>query len=851
MPNHAFNKPHFFLDSTVTSQNFTTPVGGGGGSVEIPFRDRPQHSGKLRGDLATVSASFDDVKESAVDISLQMGIGVQVEFESYPGIELSVESLANATQGIDLHNVKILSCEDKTKTIATVFIPDGKLSFFEKKLEDYVSYKKNRHGKPLDNQKLIDAIQAIYTASFQSVWSDDDALLPESEEDIVWWEVWLSTPKRSRETASVHEEILADFTSIAMKLGVEVSQYRLRFPEHTIIQVKASKSQLSGSSLLLSRVAEIRAPRVTAELFDSSTPVEQAQWSQDLLDRLKQSNNGNEPYVCILDTGVNVEHPLLAPFAKTTDQLTVTYDRVPVDSHGHGTGMAGLAIWGDLTEVLSGNGEVSVHHKLESVKVIENDGDNKDKPLGLVTSDAVSTAFIANPGRDRVFSMSLSSNTPSDRGRASSWSTALDALAADSFNRGDTPCLFTVCAGNAQFNCFAPSDYPYPEYNQVQGVSDPAQAWNVVTVGAYTSKTTLTESGDHYPLASCGGISPHTTTSLTWDRSNAPVKPEVVFEGGNIGKSELDYRDDLYDLHLLTTHNDFSQRHYQTSYATSAATALAARFTAQVKAHHSGLWPETVRALMIHSADWTDEMFKLISANRNDKSVRKGDMVNLTRMVGFGVPNLDKALWSANNSLSMVVQNEMQPFHKDGSSIKTKDMHLYELPWPKDALLDLGDTEVELTVTLSYFVEPNPSSRNILNKYSYASHQLRFDVKRPLESATDFQKRVNKANRASKTDKPTSTDDSNWRIGSDNRHKGSIHKDIWRGTAAELAERGQIAIYPASGWWKTRTTQNRWESNARYALVVSIAAPEADVDIYTEVDTKIAAMAAAKAVVTA
>ena len=306
----------------------------------------------------------------------------------------------------------------------------------------------------------------------------------------------------------------------------------------------------------------------------------------------------------------------------------------------------------------------------------------------------------------------------------------------------------------------------------------------------------------------------------------------------------------MYDLHLLTTHNDVSQRHYQTSYATSAATALAARFTAQVKTHHSGLWPETVRALTIHSADWTDEMFKLISVNRNDRSIKKGDMVNLTRMVGFGVPNLDKALWSANNSLSMVVQNEIQPFHKDGSSIKTKDMHLYELPWPKDALLDLGDTEVELTVTLSYFVEPNPSSRNILNKYSYASHQLRFDVKRPLESATDFQKRVNKANRASKTDKPTSADDSNWRIGSDNRHKGSIHKDIWRGSAAELAERGQIAIYPASGWWKTRTTQNRWESNARYALVVSIAAPEADVDIYTEVDTKIAAMIAAKAVVT-
>lgn len=554
---------------------------------------------------------------------------------------------------------------------------------------------------------------------------------------------------------------------------------------------------------------------------------------------MQVTNTGSEPYVCILDTGVNIAHPLLAPFANSTDQLTITDDRLPNDNHGHGTGMAGLAMWGDLTDVLGTNEVIKVSHKLESVKVIENDGDNKGKPLGAITSDAVSIATIANPDRDRIFSMSLSSDTPSERGRASSWSTALDLLAADSFNDGDSPCLFTVCAGNAQFNCFEPSNYPYPDYNQVQSIFDPAQAWNVITVGAYTSKTSLTESGEHYPLAKKGGLSPHSTTSLVWDRSNAPIKPEVVFEGGNIGKGELDYRDDLHDLHLLTTYGDFTQRHYQTSYATSAATALAARFMAQVKSELPELWPETIRALTIHSADWTDEMYSLIGTRRTVASIKKSDMANLTRMVGFGVPNLEKATRSANNSLSLVVQNELQPFFKDGGSIKTKEMHLYELPWPKEALLNLGNTDVELVVTLSYFIEPNPSSRNVLSKYSYASHQLRFDVKRPLETELNFQKRVNQANRAGKEDKPDSIEDKKWLLGADNRHKGSVHKDIWRGSAAELAERGQIAVYPATGWWKTRTTQDRWDTKARYALVVSLSVPEADVDIYTDVKAKI------------
>ena len=61
----------------------------------------------------------------------------------------------------------------------------------------------------------------------------------------------------------------------------------------------------------------------------------------------------------------------------------------------------------------------------------------------------------------------------------------------------------------------------------------------------------------------------------------------------------------------------------------------------------------------------------------------------------------------------------------------------------------------------------------------------------------------------------------------------------YSGKAVDLAERGQIAIYPAMGWWRTRTALERYNKSARYALVISIAVPEVDVDIYTEVSAKI------------
>ena len=843
MASSTFNKPHFFFSSNAISHSFTSPVTGGGKSKTIPRRNRSAHSGKLRGDLITVSNQLESVKDEASDLTLQMGIGIQVEFESFPNIELAVESLANATQGIDLHNIKSVVEGGEVKTIATVFIPDGKLHSFEKKITDYLNEKKTDARRPLDNQKLVDAIQSIRTAAFSAIWSEEAELLPESKDISVWWEVWLSTPRRSKETSNRYIEIVDDFRLVANQIGIEVSSHKLRFPEHTVLQVKATQQQLESSSLFLSRVAEIRCPKITAEFFDSSTKEEQVQWSQDLLGRLHQTDNSDAPYICIIDTGVNVEHPLLSPFATTSDQLTITHDQDATDNNGHGTGMAGLAMWGDLTDALNSDEQISIQHKLESVKVLNNSGDNRDRPLGSITSDAISIVEIENPHRSRAFSMSLSAATATDRGRASSWSSTLDSLAVDYTGEGSNPRLFTVCAGNAPLD----ANMSYPEHNQLQDIHDPAQAWNVITVGAYTDKVTLSESSDYEVLANKGGLSPYSTTSLMWDRKNAPIKPEVMFEGGNMGKDSLGCVG-MHDLHLLTTHSDFSQRHFQTSHATSAATALGSRFVAQVKSKLPNAWPETIRALTVHSADWTDEMYKLISTTRRDHNIKKSDMAKLVRMVGYGTPNLERAINSAKNSLSLVIEDELQPFFK-AKDIKTKDMHLHDLPWPKVALQALGHADVELTVTLSYFIEPNPSSKNILNKYSYASHQLRFDVKRPLESEDDFQKRINKASRESKEDKPDSSDDSNWVIGKDNRHRGSIHKDIWRGNAAELAERGQIAIFPASGWWKTRKSHERYNSKARYSLIVSLSVPTVDVDIYTEVETKIANTISARSVV--
>jgi hypothetical protein len=143
---------------------------------------------------------------------------------------------------------------------------------------------------------------------------------------------------------------------------------------------------------------------------------------------------------------------------------------------------------------------------------------------------------------------------------------------------------------------------------------------------------------------------------------------------------------------------------------------------------------------------------------------------------------------------------------------------------------------VRLRITLSYFVEPNPGRRGWKKRHRYASHGLRFEVKGPTESTEEFQKRLNKMALEEDEVKPaTGGDASEWYLGEQARNRGSLHSDILSCNAADLAERGVIAVYPVSGWWKDQPNRDCSEKGARYALIVSIETPGIETDIWTPV----------------
>jgi hypothetical protein len=419
-----------------------------------------------------------------------------------------------------------------------------------------------------------------------------------------------------------------------------------------------------------------------------------------------------------------------------------------------------------------------------------------------------------------------------DKGRPSSWSAALDMLAYGTDNK-QNPRLFIVSAGNVNG---IPGRIKYPEINMSEGIRDPAQSWNVLTIGAYTEKDILSdiESIDNNkPTAMHGQLSPYSTTSSLWERE-WPFKPDIVMEGGNTATNNLD-QFQAHSLSLLTTNHNFIERPFTPIWATSASSALASKFCIEIIKAYPQLRPETVRALIVQSASWTHAMLKQFGCDRPKNS--KSQYAGLIRICGYGVPDITRALASFKNDFTMIIEDDIQPF-KFEQTRKNNKMKFYALPFPQKELENLGSTLVEMRVTLSYFIEPNPSSRG-RSVHAYKSHGLRFEVKTPTESENHFKGRITKVMQEEDEEYKMQETDKWWKIGVKNRTKGSIHSDMWQGTAAELASCNLLAVYPVTGWWRYYKDKNVVNSIARFSLIVSIKT-SADIDLMTATETIIA-----------
>lgn len=187
MPEHNPKLRHLLIHATAATEKYV-PRSTGGRGAQFPQRNRRAHGKKLIGQLDQLTKEAKELGQKRIAFGLDAKEGICLTFESEPDFDLKLDSLEFLRSGIELLAVR----KEGKKTLATVFVPEGKLRHFENLVKGYLK-RESPSGKP-KNQALVDSISEIRRAALEALWMDGRRDLPASNQQI-WWEVWLRVGK--------------------------------------------------------------------------------------------------------------------------------------------------------------------------------------------------------------------------------------------------------------------------------------------------------------------------------------------------------------------------------------------------------------------------------------------------------------------------------------------------------------------------------------------------------------------------------------------------------------------------------------------------------------------------------
>ena len=530
-----YDLPHIDLSRRVQAVPFTSTGSNqvGAGTPRI----REEHGARLRGELAAAYRAFDAERREDPRLGPSEGAFLEMELKRGSRVEIVERKVDRFVPGAARRDAD-------DRRIVGLYVPDEAREVFEAILREYQEGELSEKGRP-PRKNLVEAIESIRQARLETFWTDDPSRLPPPGQEM-WWEVWCV------------RGLEREFEQLADRLEARIGdrEQRLYFPEHVVLPVLADKAAIELMLFARLSIVELRRASDSPAFFlDDMDRDEQRAVSVHLAERTEWPGT-DVPAVCLLDTGVNRAHILIEPTLTETDMAAVRPEWGVADSpYGHGTGMAGLALFGDLTPRLTEGEVVPLNHRLESVKILPPDGFERteERFYGAITKQGVALPETERPERPRVFCLAV---TNADRSgiRPTTWSSAIDQEAAGVTEIGERVPrrLFVVSAGNAP----NPIDVEQIVNADALEIEDPAQAWNALTVGGYTDRINIQEPefAGFSPYARAGALSPYSRTSTLWTQGKSPFKPDIVMEAGNRVVSPA--RTDAYDadsLALLST----------------------------------------------------------------------------------------------------------------------------------------------------------------------------------------------------------------------------------------------------------------------------------------------------------
>lgn len=808
MPDPAQEYPLLRGEIAREGQHYQSPRAARSKDVTLPLRDPVQHRQLLLTQLDEIAQQFDE-RRRLPEASRELIAVVPEE----------AAELAASSFGDKLADARIAAIDPETGVVL-IDAADPELGYLRRKLDAYADDDKVSEAGKRRGEAAVAPVAAVRTASTEDRAGPRFRTAAPSDDEVFWFELHCRGGYREMlagESENTRTQVAAAFELLGLPMPLDFVT-----AERIVFFARLAVAQLRELVALVDCVLELDiAPR---EVVDWAI-LDQAD-QPDLTAITIQPPSDDAPSIVLLETGVTTQHPLLGA-ALLAPLSVVPGEESPEDTNGHGTLMAGLALYEDIAQILHAAGGIATHW-LHSARVLVEPGvgfgAEANRPFWpLITTNAIERAEAEDVlDRPRVFATAITARFEDgdDPPRATTWSHALEQLA---HNGGDGR-LICVSAGNADVADRVLIE-GFPQMSLEQRIQDPAFAANALTVGACTHLDAIPPHPNltsYLPVAQAGEISPHTSCGRVND---GPIKPDIVCEGGNVIFDGL--LPDPGPLAILTTGRNSvtGQPSLAAINATSAATANAARLASELQQLAPTLRPESIRGLLVHAADWTPKM-RAQFTNRHERLAA----------CGYGKPSRSVARACLRERATVVIEGELpnaveERYLDDNGRPKTRkrrEARFFRLPLPEEELLELGAAEAQLRVTLSYFAEPNTFGRSVTHGMDMA-----WRMQGPTEDNDQFFKRINKLRRA--TGEKPKTKDFAWEIGPQHRERGTVQSDRWRGTAASIAGDKLIAVYPVLGWWDARKNLE-WLSSP-FSLIVTVEVP--GLDIYSYVSNEL------------
>jgi hypothetical protein len=614
--------------------------------------------------------------------------------------------------------------------IVVAFVSQSALQSFEARLASIAQ------GEYVTNRQVYYALHAMsgWTRDDRTGWSLKQEGFPETDSFYLDLELW---PRE--DNPKERQLLLSRFESWLRKNDIE-SPDSVKQPGLTIYRVRCDRNQ--AEQLLHHRDIRIvdLPPRFGLNLRHLGLDIQQFP--------IPPSPLPNAPGIVVLDSGLASGHPLLGP--AVGDAQSFLPGHMAADEHGHGTHVAGIALYGDLAKSINA-GSFIPELRLFSGRILDKNNEND----GLIENHIEAAVhYFVDQYNCRVFNLSYGDRRkPYVGGHVRGLAYTLDRLSRE------LGVLFIVSAGNVlreqQDGLAWKQDYPQYLIDDTWAIIDPATALNALTVGSL-ARLDVSRNSQRFPndpaelpIAKAEQPSPFTRHGPT---VGGAIKPELVAFGGNwfLNARNAAYNINDDGLGELSTSLDFAQgKLLSVKCGTSFAAPHIAHVAGKVLSEHPEASANLIRALLVTHASIPHASSEIFD---DQNSVRK--------VLGYGRVDARALFKSLENEVSLIA---------DGL-IENKRHHFYELLIPED-FVSSGKRIREIVISLAHA----PLVRSTRVTYKATRLDYRLIAASGLEHAV---KMFNKATRKDEYKNIPELPGANvsWQL----RSKGSVQSAVWQ-----------------------------------------------------------------------